>query len=77
VDKDVKDLVAFAKDQGISYKVLKMFNPWLRDTKLNVKRGKVYTITVPKGEYEDYESLLDGLDDDPVVFGDTLNFEEL
>jgi hypothetical protein len=77
VDKDIKDLVAFAKDQGISYRVLKMFNPWLRDTRLKVKRGKTYSISIPEGEYADYEKLLDRLDDDPLVFGDTLNFEEL
>jgi hypothetical protein len=77
VDKDVKDLVVFAKEHGISYKVLKMFNPWLRDAKLHVKRGKRYTIAIPERAYKDYESLLEQLDDAPVVYGDTLNFEEL
>jgi len=77
VDKSIKDLVAFALDQGVSYKVLKMFNPWLRDTKLKVRRGKVYTISIPMEEYMDYEKLIERLDDEAVVFGDTLKFEEL
>ena len=77
VDKDIKDLVTFAKEQGISYKVLKMFNPWLRDTKLKVRRGKVYTISIPEDEYLNYDKLIDDLNHDPVVFGDTLVFEEL
>lgn len=77
IDRDIKDFVAFATEHKISYKVLKMFNPWLRDNKLKVKKGKTYTITIPEDNYMDYEGLIDGLNDEPVVFGDTLNFEEL
>ena len=77
IDKDIKDFVAFASEHDISYKVLKMFNPWLRDKKLAVKRGKTYTITIPVDEYLDYKDLTDGMNDDPVIYGDTLNFEEL
>ncbi len=47
VDNDIKDLVKFANDQGINYKLLKRHNPWLRDDKLNVKRGKSYQIALP------------------------------
>jgi len=77
VDKDIKDFVAFAKEHDISYKVLKMFNPWLRDKSLKVRRGHTYLISIPGKNYMDYDALTDDLDDDPVVFGDTLNFEEL
>ncbi len=44
VDGDIKDLPQWAKDHGSSYKDLKLYNPWLRDRKLNAKRGKVYEI---------------------------------
>lgn len=77
VDKDVKDLVAFAGKQNIPYKVLKIFNPWLRDTKLSVKKGQSYQIFIPNEEYRDYEALIEEMNDDDVVFGDTLNFKEL
>jgi len=77
VDVSIKDLVAFASEQGISYKVLKLFNPWLRDSKLKVRRGKVYTISIPLDEYMEYEKLIDRIDDEPVVYGDTLSFDEL
>jgi len=77
VDKDIKDLVAFSAEQGIPYKVLKMFNPWLRDRKLKVKKGKTYLITIPEDAFRDYEGLIDKLDSDPVIYRDTLNFEEL
>lgn len=48
VDRDIKDLVTFAKSNGSNYKLLKRHNPWLRDEKLNVKKGKVYRIAFPK-----------------------------
>ena len=77
VDKDIKDFVAFAKEHDISYKVLKMFNPWLRDKKLKVKWGKTYLISIPEDDYMNYEGLIDDMSGDPIVFRDTLNFEEL
>lgn len=47
VDQTIKDLVAFAKSNGINYKLLKYHNPWLRDEKLTVKKGKTYRIAIP------------------------------
>lgn len=48
VDEDIKDLPKWAKENGSSYKDLKLFNPWLRDRNLNVKRGKSYEIILPE-----------------------------
>lgn len=48
VDKDVKNWAEFAKEHDISYKLLKVFNPWLRSNSLKVKNGKVYEIKIPK-----------------------------
>ncbi len=48
VESDIKDLAAWAKSQGSTYKHLKLYNPWLRDRNLNVKRGKVYQIALPE-----------------------------
>ncbi len=48
VSDDVKDLIAFAQANGTNYKLLKRHNPWLRDDKLRVKKGKVYKIALPK-----------------------------
>jgi hypothetical protein len=47
VDETIKDLVAFAQSQGTNYKLLKRHNPWLRQTKLTVKKGKKYRIALP------------------------------
>ena len=41
------DLVEFAFKHQINYKMLKYFNPWLRDTKITNKAQKTYTIKIP------------------------------
>ena len=51
VDYEIDDLVAFAKANNISYKVLKLHNPWLRETKLNNKSSKTYYISIPQEGY--------------------------
>ncbi len=43
----VTDFADFAKAQGISYKLLKDFNPWLRDTHLTNSKGKKYIVKIP------------------------------
>lgn len=47
VDQDIPDLAAWAIRHGSNYKELKMYNPWLRDRKLPVKRGRRYLIKLP------------------------------
>ncbi|MCC8174721.1 MAG: lytic transglycosylase domain-containing protein, partial [Odoribacter sp.] len=47
VTQSIDNLAAFARQQGISYKTLKRFNPWLRKTSLKVNRGKSYEIDIP------------------------------
>jgi membrane-bound lytic murein transglycosylase D len=52
VDKPIDDLAAFAQQYEINYKILKIHNPWLRETKLNNRSGKKYFIEIPhKGHY--------------------------
>jgi membrane-bound lytic murein transglycosylase D len=47
VSESIKDLVSFAKAQGTNYKLLKRHNPWLRDERLTIKKGKKYRIAIP------------------------------
>jgi hypothetical protein len=47
-DTTINDLVAFAKNHGITYKTLKLYNPWLRDIKLTNKDRKPYVIYLPE-----------------------------
>ncbi len=51
VDTPVTDFSKFAKRYGINYKILKLHNPWLRDTFLKNALGKEYTIKIPKEGY--------------------------
>ena len=41
VDKSVESWAEFAKDHDITYKLLKVFNPWLRSNSLKVNKGEV------------------------------------
>ena len=47
VDETIRDLVVFAKEHGTNYKLLKRHNPWLREEKLTVRKGKTYRIAIP------------------------------
>jgi len=47
VDNTVTDLVDFALAQGTTYKLLKRYNPWLRDDRLTVKKNESYQIALP------------------------------
>lgn len=51
VDTAVTDFADFAKRFGISYKVLKLHNPWLRETYLKNDSGKEYFIEIPEKGY--------------------------
>ncbi len=48
VNQDLPDLAQWATKNGSSYKYLKLYNPWLRDQSLKVKKGKSYTLRLPK-----------------------------
>lgn len=48
VDTTIADLAEFAKGYNISYKQLKLYNPWLRQNYLKNKEKKSYEITVPQ-----------------------------
>lgn len=51
IDSSITDLAAFAKGQGINYKILKIHNPWLREAKLINDTGKKYQIEIPLKGY--------------------------
>jgi hypothetical protein len=51
VDSSVAHFADFAKANGTNYKILKYFNPWLRDTRLTNSRGKTYEILLPEKGY--------------------------
>jgi len=56
VDTTINDLVAFADGHKVNYKILKVFNPWMRQTFLPNKSRKKYEILFPKSGYYDFRS---------------------
>ena len=47
VTESVDSWADFALEHDITYKLLKIFNPWLRSKSLKVKKGEVYEIKIP------------------------------
>lgn len=47
VDSTINNMASFANSFGVSYKDLKICNPWLRDAFLRNKDRKVYEIKIP------------------------------
>lgn len=47
VDKSIPDLGAFAKEKGITYRMLKVYNPWLISSALSVPAGRTYELKIP------------------------------
>jgi membrane-bound lytic murein transglycosylase D len=77
IDTTVSNLVDLAKKLEISYRVLKDFNPWLRDNKLTVTSSKKYIFTIPKKGFEDYDSILNEIDEAEKIFNDTITAGKL
>lgn len=71
VNYSIPDLYVFAKEQGTSYKELKLLNPWLRSSKLTVSGG-LYTIRIPKVNREKYFNLYKDITNPYTIVGDTI-----
>jgi hypothetical protein len=65
IDTGVANFASFANDQGINYKILKLFNPWLRENFLTNKTGKSYIIKIPEGSKRSYPELDEGNNIEP------------
>ena len=47
IDSSISDLGEFAANNEISYRIFKIYNPWLISSSLAVPKGKVYDIKIP------------------------------
>lgn len=62
VDYPVENFAEWAQERNVSYKMLKIHNPWLRENKLNNKTKKKYYIELPlPGQYPYGEMASDSL----------------
>ena len=66
VDTAVTNFADFAEEFSINYKVLKYFNPWLRDSFLTNKTGKKYYIRIPKEGNRNYSTLNNKVESDSI-----------
>lgn len=48
VSTSIPDLADFAHEHNITYRQLKLYNPWLIKSELQVANGKKYSIKIPK-----------------------------
>ncbi len=48
VEKSVSSWAAFAERHNTTYRLLKVYNPWLLSSSLEVSKGKTYVIKLPK-----------------------------
>ncbi|MEX1188899.1 MAG: lytic transglycosylase domain-containing protein [Bacteroidia bacterium] len=58
IDTSITNLPAFAETQGINYKLLKYFNPWIRTDELKVKSDESFTLSLPGESVKDYSLLM-------------------
>jgi len=77
VTRSVDDLVKFAAENDVNYRILKEFNPWLRSNKLPVKSGNSYTILIPEKEFLKVNKLKSNIEDFDAIFNDTLTVDQI
>jgi len=69
LDSSVTDFANVAAKLNTTYKVLKIFNPWLREPTLSNKSKKTYVLKVPKNGYFNISAM------DPAVMADSALWE--
>jgi membrane-bound lytic murein transglycosylase D len=76
-DTTIADLADFAIQYKVSYRTLKELNPWLVKNTLTNKDRKKYEILIPVNGNVNYETLINGIEDDSRVFNDTLKIKNI
>ncbi len=77
VDKSIKSWAEFAKEHDITYKLLKIFNPWLRSNSLKVNKGEIYEIKIPKKPFNmTHHHIMNLIGDEQFLLDDSLALEE-
>lgn len=61
VDSTISSLPAFAKSQGVTADLIRLYNPWLLGDQLTNTAKKVYEINIPKNPEGDYMGYLKDL----------------
>jgi membrane-bound lytic murein transglycosylase D len=67
VKQPIPDLALFAFEKGTNYKLLKLLNPWLRDSMLLNRGGKAYTLKIPSPGFRKFEKELKKEEVDKII----------
>ena len=70
IDSSVSNFALFAQKFETNYKMLKYFNPWLRDTFLLNKDKKQYIIKIPEKGYRSFSKIIDQIEIDTTYITD-------
>lgn len=71
------DLIDLSGYLNISYKVLKLLNPWLRSDRLTNRSEITYEIKIPQKDGLNYSRIMQPYEDDQQIFNDTLLVEQI
>ena len=77
VSDDIPDLAKFSIDHNINYRILKDFNPWLRQNHLNIKHNRSYEIKLPQKGYTSYGKLQKKIQGEDIIHKDTIEVAEI
>jgi len=77
IDSTITNLPVFAKNMNINYRLLKEFNPWLRSDKLTNPAKKQFILTLPEKGFEDFDNLLNEIENAEQIFNDTITVGSL
>jgi hypothetical protein len=64
INGSIANMAEFAGQYSINYKMLKLFNPWLRESYLTNKSGKTYLIKIPQASKRNYSDLAAGINEE-------------
>jgi membrane-bound lytic murein transglycosylase D len=77
VDTTIEDLPSFAKKRGITYRIIREFNPWIHSYSLPNKSRRTYILTLPKKGALQEAAKRQAASGEDQIFGDTKNFNDL
>jgi len=77
VDTPIENLPAFAKRQGINYRILREMNPWIQSYTLPNKTHKQYIFLIPQEGALSYNAVMKKVTVPDHFFNDTLKIHEV
>jgi len=77
IDSSINNLLVFAKRLSVNYRILREFNPWIRNYSLPNKSRKIFVFQIPKEGALNAEQVLKKVLPSEVFFHDTLKINEV